>query len=221
MVKAAGMHNKKDYNIIQSHYPYIYANHLLYTLLMRLLYGRFFKSRYQAICDLIPHGANVVDVCSGDCLLYQKFLRKKKVNYLGLDSSPHFVNCARKLGVNSILFDVWGKKFPPADYLIMQASLYQFIPYEQMIIEKLLDSSKKKVLVAEPIRNLSDSRFILISKLSHRLTKQKSKGDVHTSNRFNHKKLMRVFRSFTEFESCFPIPGGREMIGIFKGRLGK
>ena len=186
---------------------------------MRLLYGRFFKSRYQAISDIIPHGADVVDVCSGDCHLYQKFLREKEVNYLGLDYSPHFVKHVQKSGVNATVFDVWEGKVPPADFLIMQASLYQFIPYEKMIIEKLLDSSNKKVIVAEPIRNLSNSGFILISRLSHILTKQKSNPGVSTGNRFNYKKLLKLFRSFTDFENCFSIPGGREMIGVFKGRL--
>ncbi|MDM8554462.1 class I SAM-dependent methyltransferase [Desulfococcaceae bacterium HSG7] len=206
---------------MHSDHTFIYSNRLIYTLLMRLLYGRFFNARYQAISNITPQGADIVDVCSGDCRLYLNFLREKKVKYLGLDYSPHFVKQAKKANVKAKLFNVWKRDIPPADFLIMQASLYQFIPHEKMILEKLLNASKKKVIVAEPIRNLSDSRSVLIARLSRTLTRSKSDCGVYTGKRFNKKKLIKLFHKFDEFQKSFLIPGGREIVGVFRGRLGK
>jgi trans-aconitate methyltransferase len=186
---------------------------------MRLLYGRYFKARYQSIAALIPPGAEIIEVCSGDCRLYQKFLRKKEVDYLGLDYSPQFIKYAHQRGIKAAQFDVRTQSIPPADFLIMHASLYQFIPDEKMVLEKLLASSKKKVIIAEPIRNLSDSRLVLIAQASRHLTKTVPGQSRNTGKRFSSENLFNLFHAYNEFERCFRIPGGREMIGVFKGRL--
>jgi hypothetical protein len=189
---------------------------------MRLLFGRFFKARYQVIDNLISRGAEVIDVCAGDCRLYLDFLQKKGVKYLGLEYSPHFVRWANRAGVEAKIFDVWKDDIPAADVVVMQASLYQFIPREEEVLEKLLASSRKWVIIAEPVRNVSDSRFGLLAKLGRLLTQPRRQGDgKYTGDRFNRESLTRLFRSFEEFERSFLIPGGREMVGIFRGLNGR
>ena len=48
---------------------FAYANVPIYRLVMRLLYGREYHRKYQAVADLIPSSSSVVDLCAGDCLL--------------------------------------------------------------------------------------------------------------------------------------------------------
>lgn len=57
---------------------------------MALLYGRHYSSRYQAIADLIQPASTVLDLCCGPGVLYRRFLRKKAVNYTGIDLNSNF-----------------------------------------------------------------------------------------------------------------------------------
>lgn len=95
---------------------------------MRMLYGRNFRARYEALAAEIPPHAQVIDLCAGDAYLYRHYLRKKGVNYLGLELSPQFVAAGQAQGVALQEFNVWKDKIPAAEVVIMQASLYQFLP---------------------------------------------------------------------------------------------
>jgi len=106
----------------------IYANEQLYRAIMRILYGRNFHARYRALAEEIPPRATVVDLCAGDCYLYRKFLRAQAVDYLGLDQSPALVRAAQQAGVQARQFNVWRDEIPPTGIVVMQASLYQFLP---------------------------------------------------------------------------------------------
>jgi len=50
--------------------------------------------------------------------------------------------------------------------MVIQGSLYQFIPYQKIIIDKLLTIAKKKVIISEPIINLISSRNKIISTIA-------------------------------------------------------
>src|SRR5690242_20213394 len=101
----------------------VYRNQTFYELLMLLLYRQHYASRYRAIAELIPAGVAVLDICCGPAVLYTRFLKKKDVNYTGLDFNYNFVCTAKAKGVAMICGDVRNiPELPKADYVIMQAS---------------------------------------------------------------------------------------------------
>ena len=195
----------------------IYSSRTVYHLVMRVLYGRHFGARYAAIAAEIPSGAEVIDVCAGDGYLYLKFLRQKSVRYLGLDISPRLVDWARKRGVSARQFNLWQDTLPPGDVVVMQASLYQFLPHAEPIIGKLLSAARHTVIISEPIRNLSSSLLPLVPGLSRHLSAPDSTGGTYTGQRFDRQSLAEFFNSFEAFQRSFMIPGGRDMVGIFHG----
>lgn len=199
---------------VKDHLSYIYRHPFIYQLAMRLLYGKNFYSRYKAIAEIIPEDSTVIDVCCGDCYLYRNYLKRKNINYLGLDINPIFVNKAKEKGINARVFDLHRDELPTAPYIILQASLYQFIPEHKKIIEKLLYSASKNLIIAEPIRNLSDSKCKLISYFAK---KAANPGTGDMEKRFNEKSLTEVFYQYgKQLKTRFKIDGGREMIGIFE-----
>ncbi len=198
----------------------LYSYPFLYSLAVRLLFGKNFRNRYNAVAELIPDMAEVVDVCSGDCRLYLDFLRHKGVRYIGLDNSPEFISWATGKGISAKLFNILTDDVPISDYVVMQSSLYQFIPRQRDIVEKLLCSSRKKVIISEPVRNLSASNISLLAKFSRYMTRPKYGGETYLGKRFNKTGLTELFNSYAEFEEAFLIPGGIEMIGIFRGKAG-
>ena len=195
----------------------IYSNERLYRALMRVLYGRHFAARYRVLANEIPEKSSVVDVCAGDCYLYREYLRPKSVKYLGLDLSPAFVRAAQKHGVNARTFNVWQDEIPRADIVLMQASLYQFLPRAEEVVAKMLTAARHKVIIAEPVRNLSDSRLAWLAKLSRLFPNPAPEESSDSGERFGEQSLAEVFKSFPAFQRSFFIPGGREMVGIFRG----
>jgi 2-polyprenyl-3-methyl-5-hydroxy-6-metoxy-1,4-benzoquinol methylase len=79
----------------------VYRSALIYEVSMIAAYGRYYGERYQAIADLIPAGATVVDVCCGPGILYQRYLRQKRVTYTGLDINEKFVRKVMLRGLRS------------------------------------------------------------------------------------------------------------------------
>jgi hypothetical protein len=148
---------------------FAYANVPIYRLVMRLLYGREYHRKYQAVADLIPSSSSVVDLCAGDCLLaYQ--LANQSSRYLGLELNPRFVNWARRAGINARIFDLRTEEIPVADVVCIQSSLYQFIPEDAQIVQRMIDSARQLVIVSEPVVNLASSRNSLVSRIAARAT---------------------------------------------------
>ncbi len=197
--------------------PFIYSNQRVYQLVIRLLFGRHFRARYETLAAEIPNGAQVVDVCAGDCYLYRRFLRKKGVQYLGLELSPQLVRAARAQGVSVQAFDIRQDEIPSAEIIVMQGSLYQFLPNATVVMQKMLAAARRKVIIAEPIRNLSSENNWL-GAASRILTRPHANESCYSGQRFNAESLQKLFDSFDAFERAFLIPGGREMIGIFRGK---
>src|SRR5713101_2973244 len=134
----------------------IYRSSWLYELAMRALYRRHYRSRYAAVADLIPADSSVVEVCCGPGMLYERHLKSKQVNYTGLDFSPHFVARLRRRNVDAYVWDARDERpLPRADHVVMQASLYQFLPDVRPVIDRMLAAAGKTLVVAEPIHNLT------------------------------------------------------------------
>jgi len=81
----------------------------------------------------------------------------------------------------------------------------------------MLAAAYKKVLIAEPVRNLSSSHVAWLAKLSRLLTKPTDEHSSYSGARFNEETLRDLFKTFPAFQRFFFIPGGREMVGVFRG----
>jgi hypothetical protein len=142
-----------------------------YELAMRLLYGRGFEDRYGAIRDVVPAGASVVDVCAGDCRVFAKYLRGHVGSYLALDANAGFVAAAARRGNSARQLDARRDPIPEADVVLLQASLYQFMPNHAALVDRLAASARKLLVIAEPVRNLAQSPNPLLAWIGRRSTK--------------------------------------------------
>src|SRR5713101_4008912 len=126
----------------------IYKNTSMYELAMLLLYGRHYPSRYRAIADLIPSGSSVLDLCCGPALLYHRCLRAKSIQYTGLDLNAKFIDRLIRWGGCGQIWDLRSEEpLPSADYVIMQASLYHFLPDASPVVNRMLRAARKQVII--------------------------------------------------------------------------
>lgn len=197
--------------------PLVYSNTAIYQAVMRVLYGRHFRARYEAIAREIPDGSSVVDVCAGDCYLYRNYLKRKSVSYIALDVSRPFVDAAQRRGIDAREFNMKADTLPLADYVVMQGSLFYFMPDTEAALNKLIGAARRYAIVGEPVRNLSDSKNPLLAAISRRSTRAASEAEGAAGDRFNKETLSVLFQANPRLERMFPIPGGREMVGIFRG----
>src|SRR5262245_39827986 len=149
----------------------IYRNAFIYETMMRALYGLAYNERYWALAEVIPEGGSVLDLCCGPATLFHRYLKQKRVHYTGLDINPGFI---KRLSAGGATGMVWNlrenRALPRAEYVIMQASLYHFLPDALPIIERMLAAAEKQVLIAEPIRNMADSHIPVLALLARKLT---------------------------------------------------
>ena len=194
----------------------VYAHPWLYQGVMRALYGRGFDERYRAIAELIEPGSEVFEVCAGDGYLYRRYLRPKRVRYSGGDINEAFLRHARRSGVAIHRLDALRDPIPVADYIVIQASLYQFIPNHVQLIESLLGAARRSLIVAEPIVNLSTSSSPLIRWLAQRSA---NPGDGHKAARFDAASLDAALSEHfgDRIESSVSIARGRERLYRLRG----
>jgi hypothetical protein len=146
----------------------IYAHPSLYQLLMRVIYAGGYAARYQALSQLIPDGADVFEACAGDAYLYRHYLQPRGIRYRAGEFNETFVTHARARGIEMQRFDLRKDPVPQADVVLIHASLYQFMPDHQQIIDRLLAAARQQLIVSEPVRNLSSSRWALIRWIASR-----------------------------------------------------
>lgn len=180
---------------------------------MLALYGRHYPSRYRAIADLIPAGASVVDLCCGPALLFSRYLRHKNVRYTGLDVNAGFIEKLIRAGGTGEVWDLRkDEPLPRADYLIMQASLYHFLPDALPVVERMIKAARRQVILAEPIRNLATSASPLLAMLGRVFT---NPGVGEQSHRFTEESLDELFSFYgSQVDRSFLIAGGREKVYI-------
>lgn len=190
----------------------IYKSHKIYSVLIKLLYGKYFLKRYRELIDYIPKGDTVLDVCSGDCNLYH-FAIKGRNQYTGVDINVSGLKKNRN--INQKQLDIIKDPIPKADIVIIQGSLYQFQPNQKKIIDKLLEAAKKKVIISEPIINLANSKNSLIAFIA-KYSVNPGTGDA--TKRFTKSSLNYLFKSNYRniIETSFTAAGGRDMVYILK-----
>jgi hypothetical protein len=194
-----------------------YSNPILYNLLIRFLYQKNFNERYQIVAENIPQNSSVVDVCAGDAYLYSHYLKKKSIRYIAVDNSPNFVKWGERKNIDYRNLNVYKDDLPNADFILMMGSLFQFIPNEKQIVQKMISSSKKAVIITEPISNLSSSHVGLIAKLANSFTTPFEAPASYSPSRFNKNSFEEFLHLFPGFQHSRVIAGGREMIAVFKG----
>ena len=103
-------------------------------------------------------------------------------------------------------------ELPEADVVVMQSSLYQFIPDHSQIVEKLLRAARTRLIIAEPIQNWATSSSRLIKGLSNCLT---NPGTGLVPHRFNREKLEKLYIQYGAKE-VYEVLDGRELVGVFE-----
>jgi SAM-dependent methyltransferase len=180
---------------------------------MLALYRSHYFARYEAIANLIPSGAEVLELCCGPGTLYNHYLKQKNVHYQGLDISKKFVSDLIQRGIVAEQWDLRSDRpLPGAAYVIMQGGLCHFLPNAAAVLDRMLEAARKEVILAEPIRNLASSRVPIIAYLSRKLTDP----GTGLSNRFVEKTLDELAdRHRNLLRQSFLIPGGRDKIYVF------
>ncbi|HEY9231261.1 MAG TPA: class I SAM-dependent methyltransferase [Blastocatellia bacterium] len=195
----------------------IYKSTPVYQLVMRALYGRHLGSRYRVIADLIAEGASVLDLCCGPPILFRRYLRQRSVRYTGLDINAGFIEQLVSSGGTGQVWDLRkDDALPPADYVIMQGALYDFLPDALPVVERMFAAAYRQVIIAEPVRNLASSRWPWLRWVARHLTDPGSGAQPH---RFTEQTLDEFFAVYAKrLDRSFLIPGGREKVYVFNKR---
>lgn len=192
----------------------VYRSALGYELLMGALYGRHYSARMRAVAGEVPDGASVLELCCGPGTLYERHLRGRACAYVGLDVNTGFVERLRRRGVDARRVDLStdAGALPEADAVILQASLYHFLPEPERIIDRMLAAARDRVIVSEPVRNLASSEHALIARLGRRAA---DPGVGGHAQRFTEATLAGLMERYREHVlRSFPIPGGREVVYV-------
>ena len=185
-----------------------------YELAMRILYGRHYDSRYRAIADLIGTESSVLDVCCGPATLFTRYLKQKRVEYTGLDINAAFMRSLNSQGASGMVWDIREEQrpLPQADYVVMQASLYHFLPDAAPVVDRMLAAARLHVIIAEPVRNLASSDNPLLRFAGRLLT---NPGSGEQPDRFTESSLAEFFKQYgPRVQRSMPIPGSREIVYV-------
>ena len=195
---------------------FIYRNNFIYSLFIRILYGKFYNNRYRKIGELIPSNISVLDICCGDCRLYENEL-KNRVKYIGIDINHMFLKTAAKKGIDVKRLDIRYENLPKSDYLILQASLYQFIPNHKDIVDKMIRAAGDKVIISETVVNVSSSKLPLIAYFA-KYSANPATG--HTTQRFTSKTFIEFIKNnYSELlEDCFLHSSGKELLVVLNAK---
>jgi SAM-dependent methyltransferase len=194
----------------------IYRSAFGYELVMRALYGRHYDERMRAVAAEVPHGSSVLELCCGPGTLYKRYLRPRTSVYIGLDVNEHFVHTLRAEGIDARQVDLKTSSdpLPRADVALMQASLYHFLPHAERIVDRMLGAALRRVIISEPIRNLTSSEHPLVRRLSGRAS---DPGVGGSEARFTEDTLDELMeRCSHQVMRSFLIPGGREKVYVLR-----
>lgn len=169
-----------------------YWHPLIYSFLMRLSYKNHYRNRYEVLWNLLEPGSSLIDVCCGDGKLHD-FIKDKNIDYLGLDFNPTFVRVAAKKGINSRMFNIYTDELPQADTILLQASLYQFIPKHHFVLDKCLKAARKQLIVCEAVKNHACSKSKIIRAIAQKLN---NPGDGPKQDRFDIHTFQQALQPF-------------------------
>ena len=184
---------------------------------MRVLYGPHYGARMRVVAEQVPDRASVLELCCGPGTLYVRHLRGRAGSYVGVDVNERFVGRLRRRGVDARRLDLAAGEdlLPSADVVILQASLYHFLPDAERMLDRMLAAARERVIVSEPVRNLALSGLPLIGRIGRRAA---DPGVGGHAQRFTEESLEALMARYRErILRSFPIPGGREMVYVLAG----
>jgi hypothetical protein len=138
----------------------IYKNVYFYRLLMSFLYLGGYRHRYQMLYKYIQPSVSVLELCFGDTFL-AAYCKKNNILWTGIDINKGFTERAIRKSYNAIHDDIIELDvFPKADLCVMVGSFYHFAEFTDSIFKKILSASER-VIISEPVKNLSDKKGLL------------------------------------------------------------
>ncbi len=187
-----------------------YVSPLMYECFMRLLYGREFAARYEAVARVLEGCDSVVDVCCGPAILTRWL--NGRIDYQGLDCNPTFVRSVSRHGFRVIEADVRDVDIPRADAIVLMSSLYHFIPEEDDLINRMIAACRTRVIICEPVKHTSHKNPWLTRFAESFM----DPGIPYSHERFDEASMAACFRRLG-FQHTEPV-GTRELMGVFEKR---
>lgn len=194
----------------------VYRSALVYELIMRALYGRHYGARLRSVAGEVADGSSVLELCCGPGTLYKRHLAGRVGRYVGLDVNTGFVDQLIREGVEARVVDLSDNRpLPEADVVIMQASLYHFLPDARQVLERMLQAAADRVVISEPVRNLSTSAIPGLARVGRGAA---DPGVGGHGDRFTEATLDELMDGYRErILRSFLIPGGREKVYVLAG----
>jgi len=182
----------------------VYGHPATYRLIEKILYGRSYRYHYEALAREIG-SSSLLELCCGDCQILDYYAGS---SYRGIDINPAFVGPAQRRGLNVSYGDIGVCDIPAAGCILLHNSLYQFYPHHEALIQRALKSASEKLIISEPVINLSSSGNRFIAAVARRLTSMD--GSVSTK-RFNRAEMEDLFKKYGALHVEFL---GRNLMGV-------
>jgi hypothetical protein len=96
----------------------------------------------------------------------------------------------------------------------MQASLYHFLPHALSMVERMMQAAERQVLIAEPIRNLLNSRVPLLAALARKCANPGTGDQPHRFDEARLDALLETYRQRGQVVQARLIAGGREKLYV-------
>lgn len=184
----------------------VYRHPATYRLIEKILYGRSYRYHYEALAREIG-SSSLLELCCGDCQILDFY---EGSSYRGIDINPAFVEPAQRRGLDVSYGDIGSCDIPKAGCILIHNSLYQFYPQHEELIQRAMKSASEKVLISEPVINLSSSTNKFIAAAAKRLT---SMGGSVSTKRFNRQEMEDLFKKYGAQPVEFL---GRNLMGVIR-----
>lgn len=165
----------------------VYRNIHIYRLLLNVIYGGSYRSRFADVTRHLRGRKSVLELCFGDTWI-ARHCRDNDIEWTGYDLNQSFVSSARKAGFIALCTDVLSEvPFPRNEITIIQGSLYHFHDSIDALFAKIFQSTDD-LLVSEPVRNFSSAPG-LIGWIARRSA---NVGKGHEQFRYNKESLLQM-----------------------------
>lgn len=192
---------------------WLYWHPLIYNTALSILYGGKGRARerFFRIANEIEEFDVVVDLCAGNSYLLDA-LQNKEIGYQAYDVNARFVKALKRRGISAHCCDIGKITIPKADVIVMASALYHFYPNCAQILERMLASARKKVILVEPVRNFVNSSNWILSAIAR---KAGQIGNDEIPYRFDFDDLDRLLESLKVSNQSELISDGRDLLVVF------
>lgn len=179
---------------------FVYRHIFIYRWIMNILYLGKYKQRFKPVVEEIerlPAHSNVLELCFGD-IFVGEFCKQKGYRWKGIDINEHFVENAKKSGLDAYHEDISSiEVLPKSDLCLIIGSFYHFHPNTEGLLTKMFDSSNT-VLLSEPVINLSSSKGII----GYFARRSANAGKGNEGFRYNESSLLTFLNQYCSKFNC-------------------